>query len=171
MRNEWIQSRDAWTTHELNHNSLDGQTCYNPKNRYNAHIRHYRYSQVMHKWCIRKSGRRKEKKEGQLSLYQGRHHADDRQGIERCEANEYNTSAGIKTTAEWTSLMFAASLSHDGHGIEGSKWERYNQCSEVTLKGLYKLAHSIWQFWDPIWTTAVYKGCHELNSLFWMKTR
>ena len=64
-----------------------------------------------------KSERRKKRRVTKLSLYQGRHHANDRQGIERCEANEYSTSADIKATAEWTSLVFGSSLSHDG--IEG----------------------------------------------------
>ena len=49
LGNEWIQSYDAWTAHELTHNSLDDQTCHNPKNRYSAHIRHYEYSQVREK--------------------------------------------------------------------------------------------------------------------------
>ena len=50
-----------------------------------------------------------------LSLYQGGHDANDRQGIERCEGDEYGTRAGIKVVAEWTRLVFG--LSHDG--IEG----------------------------------------------------
>ena len=47
-----------------------------------------------------------------LSLYQGCQDANDRQSIERCQGNEYSTSARIKATTEWTSLV-----SHGG--IEG----------------------------------------------------
>ena len=77
-----------------------------------------------------KSERRKKKRVTKLSLYQGCHHANDRQGIERCEAEEYSTSAGIKAT-ERTSLMFGAGLSHDG--IKG----RVNQCSDFTFKFIW----------------------------------
>ena len=172
MRDEWFRRSDVWTAHELIHNSLDDQTCRNPKNEYSVHIRHYQYSQVRKKREMHgimmyqsKSERRKKRWITKLSLYQGCHYANDRQGIERREGDEYDTSACIKVvTGEWTRLVFG--LRHDG--IEG-RVTKGGIIVHFTLKKFYTLAVSTarttWQFWDPIWTTAVYKGCHSRFEL------
>ena len=66
-----------------------------------------------------------------LSLYQGCHHADDRQDIEGCEGDEYGTGAGIKATSAGTRLVFG--LSHDG--IEGRVTK--GRINVQTLRFLY----------------------------------
>lgn len=42
----------------------------------------------------------KKEKKTKLGLYQGCHYADDRDGIEKGERNDYSTSTRVKATAE-----------------------------------------------------------------------
>ena len=58
--------------------------------------------------------RESEGKESELSLYQGRHHTNDRQGIESGKSDEYSTSTGIEASTGQASLGFNISLSHGG---------------------------------------------------------